>query len=163
DGLLAGRRELEAELAGAAGGREAAGATLLRLRGAVDRAGLRRESAQAVLAAARADLAEARALPPRPRPEELEAAAEEADVAARAAGLGSLLGLVGRDADALVAALPVVPREELLASVVPAVTVEGYGYDPQRGELWFAGETAAAVLLELDARRRALAAEADEL
>jgi chromosome segregation ATPase len=69
---------------------------------------------------------------------------------ARAAGLGSLT-------------LPVVSKEDLLASVVPAVTPEGFGYDPQRGELWFAGETAEAVLLELEARRRALAGELDEL
>ena len=40
-----------------------------------------------------------------------------------------------------------------MQSTVPAVTREGYGYDPQRGELWFAGETAEAVLLELEARR----------
>jgi chromosome segregation protein len=39
------------------------------------------------------------------------------------------------------------------------VTPEGFGYDPQRGELWFAGETAEAVWLELEARRRTLAAE----
>ena len=51
-------------------------------------------------------------------------------------------------------------KHELLASKVPAVTRDGYGYDPQRGELWFAGETAEAVLLELEARRRALAEEA---
>ena len=43
------------------------------------------------------------------------------------------------------------------------MTPEGFGYDPERGELWFAGETAEAVLLELEARRRALAAELDEL
>ena len=41
----------------------------------------------------------------------------------------------------------------------PAVTPEGHGYDPQRGELWYAGETAEALLLELQhaaqgARRR---------
>src|SRR5258708_37508525 len=48
----------------------------------------------------------------------------------------------------------------LLSSPDPAVTADGYGYDPQRGELWFAGETADAGLLELDARRRALADEA---
>src|SRR6185312_3825759 len=63
----------------------------------------------------------------------------------------------------LVRELPVVPQEELLASPVPAVTAEGFGWDPQRGELWFAGETAEAVLLELQARRRALSAELDEL
>ncbi len=55
------------------------------------------------------------------------------------------------------------PREELLGSDGPAVTPEGHGYDPERGELWFAGETAEAVLLELDARRKALAAEATRL
>ena len=45
----------------------------------------------------------------------------------------------------------------------PAITIDGYGYDATRGELWFAGETGEAVLLELDARRRALTDEADEL
>src|SRR5439155_1623760 len=44
-----------------------------------------------------------------------------------------------------------------------SVTAEGFGYDPARGELWFAGETAEAVMLELEARRRALAQEAVEL
>jgi len=82
---------------------------------------------------------------------------------AAAAGLGSLRVLAGRDPRELVAELPVVERGELLASEVPAVTRDGYGYDPQRGELWFAGETAEAVLLELDARRRALAEEAELL
>jgi chromosome segregation protein len=43
------------------------------------------------------------------------------------------------------------------------VTREGHCFDAQRGELWFAGETAEAVLLQLDARRRGLAREADEL
>ena len=43
------------------------------------------------------------------------------------------------------------------------MTVEGFGFDPQRGELWFAGEAAEAVLLELETRRRALAAEVEEL
>ena len=43
------------------------------------------------------------------------------------------------------------------------MTPDGFGYDPERGELWFAGETAEALLLELQARRRSLAAELDEL
>ena len=43
------------------------------------------------------------------------------------------------------------------------VTREGHCYDAERGELWFFGETAEAVLLQLDARRRALAHEAKEL
>jgi chromosome segregation protein len=82
---------------------------------------------------------------------------------ARDAGLGSLTVLVGRDPAQLVARMPVVGKDELLASQVPAVTPEGFGYDPERGELWFAGETAEALLLELQARRRSLAAELGEL
>ena len=39
------------------------------------------------------------------------------------------------------------------------MTDEGFGYDPQRGELWFAGEAAEAVLLELETRRRELEGE----
>ena len=57
-----------------------------------------------------------------------------------------------------------VPAERLLdAAHGIVITNEGHGYDAERGELWFAGETAEAVLLEMDARRRALADEADEL
>jgi chromosome segregation protein len=82
---------------------------------------------------------------------------------ARETGLGSLVVLVGRDPAQLVARMPVVAKEDLLASSVPAVTPEGFGYDPQRGELWFSGETAEALLLELQARRRSLASELDEL
>ena len=78
---------------------------------------------------------------------------------ARAEGLGSLTVLAGRDPHELVSEFPVVPREELLSVTVPSVTPEGFGYDPDRRELWFAGETAEAVLLELEARRRDLAAE----
>src|SRR4051795_3892882 len=78
-------------------------------------------------------------------------------------GLGSLVVLVGRDPAQLVARMPVVAKEELLASPVAAVTPEGFGYDPERGELWFAGETAEALLLELQARRRSLSSELDEL
>ena len=82
---------------------------------------------------------------------------------ARDAGLGSLVVLVGRDPAQLVARMPVVAKEELLASPVAAVTLEGFGYDPERGELWFAGETAEALLLELQARLRSLSSELDEL
>ena len=86
---------------------------------------------------------------------------------ARRAGAGGGARLADRArrrrAARLLRELPVVPREELLASEVPAVTKEGIGWDPQRGELWFAGETAEAVLLELEARRRQLAREAVEL
>jgi chromosome segregation protein len=82
---------------------------------------------------------------------------------AAAAGLGSLRVLAGRDPRELVAELTIVDRAELLDVSVPSVTREGYGYDPQRGELWFAGETAEAVLLELEARRVALAVEAKSL
>ncbi|MGL6279877.1 MAG: AAA family ATPase, partial [Gaiella sp.] len=39
------------------------------------------------------------------------------------------------------------------------VTAAGHGYDVGRAELWFAGETAEAVLLEMDARRRGLVDE----
>ncbi len=81
---------------------------------------------------------------------------------ARDGGLGSLFVLADRDPGALVAMLPVVPIAALLDSRVPSVTTEGFGYDPERGELWFAGETAEAVLLEMQARRAEIASEADE-
>jgi chromosome segregation protein len=77
---------------------------------------------------------------------------------ARTAGLGTLVVLTSA-----AELLPVVPLDGLLSSPVPAVTREGFGYDPLRGELWFSGEAAEAVLLELEARRRALAVEAEEL
>ena len=82
---------------------------------------------------------------------------------AREAGLGSLTVLAGKQPQELLAEYPIVPLESLLEAQVPSVTREGFGYDPARGELWFAGETAEAVLLELEARRRDLAAEADDL
>jgi chromosome segregation protein len=82
---------------------------------------------------------------------------------AREVGLGSLTVLAGRRPQELVGEFPVVPLESLLQVERASVTREGFGYDPDRGELWFAGETAEAVLLELEARRRDLAAEADEL
>ncbi len=55
------------------------------------------------------------------------------------------------------------PSELAQAESGILVTREGHCFDAARGELWFAGETAEAVLLQLDARRRALAQEADEL
>ncbi len=82
---------------------------------------------------------------------------------ARDAGLGSLTVLVGRSPDALVREFPVVTFDSLLDATVPSVTSEGFGYDPARGELWFAGETAEAVLLELQAHKRELSTEADDL
>ncbi len=82
---------------------------------------------------------------------------------ARDAGLGSLAVLVGKRPAERVAELPVVPLDRLLAATVPSVTEEGFGYDPQRGELWFAGEAAEAVLLELETRRRELASQVEEL
>jgi chromosome segregation protein len=245
DDVLARRAETESHLTGRS--RDA----LLALRGAVQRLGVRHESAQRLLAELNLELVEARQAPAGPSPQELGRAADESDAAARAAareredlearvrlarerlaaleqslaereglppaaralaeegeqlalqlleveagrersvaaalahraaavladdpqrglalvekardaGLGSVLVLVGRDPRELVD-LPVVAREELLASAVPAVTADGIGWDPQRGELWFAGETAEAVLLELEARRRELASEVEEL
>ena len=82
---------------------------------------------------------------------------------ARDEGLGSLTVLAGGDPQELVRQFPVVSRDELLSAIVPSVTPEGFGYDPARRELWFAGETAEAVLLELDARRRGLEAEVARL
>jgi chromosome segregation ATPase len=82
---------------------------------------------------------------------------------AHAAGLGNLTVLVGARPAELVERYAVVPKDELLSSPVPAVTPDGFGYDPERGELWFAGETAEAVWLELEARRRALALEVERL
>src|SRR5207253_4571025 len=82
---------------------------------------------------------------------------------ARSAGLGSLVVVVGQDPKELVARLPVVPLVELLDSAVPAVTREGIGYDPDRGELWFAGEAAEAIQLELEAQFRLMETQAREL
>ena len=82
---------------------------------------------------------------------------------ARERGLGSLTVLAGRDPKTVVDVVPVVALAELLSVSVPSVTDEGFGYDPARGELWFSGETAEAVLLELEARRRELEREVSEL
>jgi len=80
---------------------------------------------------------------------------------ARAAGLGSLV-VVTSPGEPL-AGFTLVETDELLDATGPAVTRDGIGYDPERGELWFAGETAEAVQLELAARRDALVAETEEL
>ena len=78
---------------------------------------------------------------------------------ARAAGLGNLGVVVGgATPDA-----PIVEKEKLLEATELSVTREGFAYDPERGELWYAGEAAEAVLLELEARRRALEAEIERL
>jgi chromosome segregation ATPase len=82
---------------------------------------------------------------------------------AQAAGLGNLTVLVGTRPAELVKGYAIVSKHELLSSQVPAVTADGFGYDPDRGELWFAGETAEAVWLELEARRRALEREVERL
>jgi chromosome segregation protein len=92
-------------------------------------------------------------------PEEALALLEQA----HAEGLGSLTVLAGGDPQDLVREFPVVSREELLSATVPSVTPEGFGYDSARRELWFAGETAEAVLLELEARRHGLEADAARL
>jgi chromosome segregation protein len=91
------------------------------------------------------------------------AAALELVEQARAEGLGDVVVLLTDRAERALGSVDVVPLERLLQAERPAVTPEGHGYDPERGELWFAGETAEALLLELQTRRKALAAEAEEL
>ncbi len=78
---------------------------------------------------------------------------------ARAAGLGNLGVVIGGARPEA----PVVEKDELLQATELSVTREGFAFDPARGELWYAGEAAEAVLLELEARRRALETEIDEL
>src|SRR4029078_3931674 len=77
--------------------------------------------------------------------------------------LETLPALPGGAPQEIVAEYPVVPIETLLDVTAPSVTREGFGYDPGRGELWFVGEPAEAVLLALQGRRMALHAEAAEL
>ncbi|HEV2713593.1 MAG TPA: AAA family ATPase [Gaiellaceae bacterium] len=79
---------------------------------------------------------------------------------ARRRGLGSVTVVVGRRPRE---AFAIVEETELLSAGGLAVTRDGIAFDPERGELWFAGEAAEAVLLELEARRRALADEIGEL
>ncbi len=80
---------------------------------------------------------------------------------ARAAGLGNLT-VVTRVPEPFAQAR-VVAKDDLLAQTERSVTREGFGYDPATGELWFAGETAEAVLLEIEARRRELVASIDDM
>jgi chromosome segregation protein len=230
--LLLERRRAEEELADAAGRREAATASLYRLRSAAERIALRRESATAVLHSlreearrprlpagpSRADverrrlreeaalvrerlgalertLSEREGVPPAARAlaeaghrlvlSELDVASgnERAVAAAlrgrgaavvapdehgalalvreaRRRGLGSLTVVVGEPA---LDDFAIVDEEELLSVERLAVTRDGIGFDPERRELWFAGEAAEAVLLELEARRKSLVDEAAAL
>jgi chromosome segregation protein len=280
EALLLERQQAEEELADAAGGREAATATLYRLRSASERLALRRESAEELLVRLRLELDEARqsriaaegpsaagvegtiraardaalerdrlveqasaarerlralerslaereGIPPAARAlseqgEQLVLAGLEADPGferavaaalawrasavsasstahgfgmlegARQRGLGNLLVLVppvrtaergdppvpgatplgdharakagGERALELLEDAWLVADEELLqARRGLTVTKTGHGFAPERGELWFAGETAESVLLELEGRRRGLEQELAEL
>src|SRR5262249_59056241 len=82
---------------------------------------------------------------------------------ARERGLGNLTVLIRPGAFEPLDGVEVVSREELLAATGPAVTLEGHYYDPARGVLTFTGDTAEAVLLELEAQRRRLLEEAAAL
>ena len=82
---------------------------------------------------------------------------------ARARGLGNLTVLIRPGEVEPLDGVEVVPSERLLAATGPAVTLEGHFYDPERGVLAFTGDTAEAVLLELEARRRRLLDEAAAL
>jgi chromosome segregation protein len=75
---------------------------------------------------------------------------------ARSAGLGSLTVVVGERPPVQ---FTIVDEDELLIAETLSVTRDGIAFDPERRELWFTGEAAEAVLLELEARRRALVAE----
>jgi chromosome segregation protein len=75
---------------------------------------------------------------------------------ARSAGLGSLTVVVGERPPVQ---FTIVDEDELLSAETLSVTRDGIAFDPERRELWFTGEAAEAVLLELEARRRALVAE----
>ena len=79
---------------------------------------------------------------------------------ARRRGLGSLAVVVG---ERPLEDFAIVEEHELLSADKLAVTRDGIAFDPVRKELWFAGEAAEAVLLELEARRKALADEVAKL
>jgi chromosome segregation protein len=82
---------------------------------------------------------------------------------ARTRGLGNLTVLVRGERVEPLDGIEVVGTDDLPAATGPAVTLEGHFYDPRRGVLSFTGDTAEAVLLELEAQRRALVEEAQEL
>ena len=82
---------------------------------------------------------------------------------ARERGLGNLTVLVRGERVQPLGGIEVVDVHELLAARGPAVTLEGHFFDPARAVLSFTGDTAEAVLLELEAQRRALVEEAREL
>jgi chromosome segregation ATPase len=82
---------------------------------------------------------------------------------ARERGLGNLTVLIRPDRLDPLDGMDVVAPGELLSSTRPAVTLAGHFYDPQRGLLSFTGDTAEAVLLELEAQRRRLVDEAARL
>ena len=82
---------------------------------------------------------------------------------ARAAGLGSLTVLLAQPAE-LLAETTIVEKEALLSARRGiSATRDGFAYEPERGELRFAGEAAEAVLLELRARRDEVRREVAEL
>lgn len=82
---------------------------------------------------------------------------------ARERGLGNLTVLVRPHPVEPLDGADVVEPDALLAVSRPSVTREGHYYDPRRGVLSFTGDTAEAVLLELDAQRRRLLEEAADL
>jgi chromosome segregation ATPase len=82
---------------------------------------------------------------------------------ARERGLGNLTVLVRPGPVDALDGVDVVEPADLLQATRPAVTRQGHFYDPGRGVLSFTGDTAEAVLLELEAQRRRLLDEAAEL
>ncbi len=82
---------------------------------------------------------------------------------ARRRGLGNLTVLIRPGELEALDGREVVALRDLLDATGPAVTREGHFYDAARGVLSFTGDTAEAVLLELEAQRRALVEEAAEL
>jgi chromosome segregation ATPase len=82
---------------------------------------------------------------------------------ARERGLGNLTVFVRPGRFEPLEGVDVVTRDELLAAVRPSVTPQGHFFDPARGVLTFTGDTAEAVLLELENTRKRLLEEASAL